>query len=205
MLETDTSTRRERRIAARKAQLLEAAAHVFSQKGYEKATTKEIAEYADVSEGTLFNYFATKRELLIGVAKAYANEVAADIESVQGESFEDMLAQLAANRFRRGRERRLFMLFLYESRLNADVHQYYVQEALHQIIDALEQRLKALIEAGVMRPVDPALAARMMSATTMGFAALFELGISVGTTSPEKLGAAVTDIHLNGLRNGSEK
>lgn len=205
MLETETTTRRERRIAARKAQLLDAAAQVFSQKGYEKATTKEIAEVADVSEGTLFNYFATKRELLIGVAKAYADEVAGDIESVQGESFEDMLAQLAANRFRRGRERRLFMLFLYESRLNADVHQYYVEEALHRIIDVLEQRLTALIEAGVMRPVDPALTARMMSATTMGFAALFELGVSMGTTSPEKLGAAVTDIHLNGLRNGASE
>jgi AcrR family transcriptional regulator len=103
MLEADTTTRRERRIAARRAQLLDAAAHVFSHKGYEKATTKEIAEVADVSEGTLFNYFATKRELLIGVAKAYADEVAADIASVQGETFEDMLSQLMANRFRRGR------------------------------------------------------------------------------------------------------
>lgn len=205
MLETDTTTRRERRIAARKAQLLDAAAHVFSHKGYEKATTKEIAEVADLSEGTLFNYFATKRELLIGVAKAYADEVATDIESVQGETFEGMLAQLMANRFRRGRERRLFMLFLYEARLNADVHEYYVQEALHRIIAATEQRLTALIDSGVMRPVDPAIAARMMSATIMGFAALFELGMPIETSSPEKLGADVTDIYLNGLRNASEK
>ncbi len=201
MLETETTTRRERRIAARKAQLLDAAAHVFSHKGYEKATTREIAEVADLSEGTLFNYFATKRELLIGVAKAYADEVAADIESVQGETFEDMLAQLMVNRFRRGRERRLFMLFLYESRLNADVHEYYVQEALHRIIAATEQRLTALIESGVMRSVNPAIAARMMSATIMGFAALFELGVSISTVAPEKLGAEVTDIYLNGLRN----
>lgn len=201
MLETEPTTRRERRIAARQAQILDAAADVFSHKGYEKATTKEIAELADLSEGTLFNYFATKRELLIGVAKAYADEVVADIESVQGETFEDMLVQLAANRFRRGRERRLFMLFLYESRLNADVHKYYVEEALQHIITTLERRLTALIESGVMRPVDPALTARMMSATTMGFAALFELGVPIGTSSPEKLGAFVTDIQLNGLRN----
>ena len=200
MLETESTTRRERRIAARTAQLLDAAAHVFSHKGYEKATTKEIAEVADVSEGTLFNYFATKRDLLIGVAKAYADEVAADIESVKGESFEDMLAQLMANRFRRGRERRLFMLFLYEARLNADVHRYYVQEALHRIIVTTEQRLKSLIKSGTIRPIDPAVAARMMSATIMGFAALFELGESISTNTPERLGADVTDIYLNGLR-----
>ncbi|MCP4420920.1 MAG: TetR/AcrR family transcriptional regulator [Chloroflexi bacterium] len=204
IIETKITTRRERRIAARKAQILDAAAHVFSHKGYENATTKEIANVADISEGTLYNYFATKRELLIGVAKAYADEVAADIESVRGETFEGMLAQLMANRFRRGRERRLFMLFLYESRLNADVHQYYVQEALHRIIETTEQRLIALIDSGVMRPVDPAMTARMMSATIMGFAALFELDVPIGTKSPEKLGAEVTDIYLNGLRLGSE-
>jgi len=51
-----------------------------------------------------------------------------------------------------------------------------------------------------MRPVDPVIAARTMSATIMGFAALFELGISVTHSSPERLGAEVTDIFLNGLR-----
>ncbi|HEX6385899.1 MAG TPA: TetR/AcrR family transcriptional regulator [Anaerolineae bacterium] len=200
MLETETTTRRERRIAARQAQILEAAAAVFSRRGYERATTREIAEAADLSEGSLYNYFKNKRELLIGVAKAYADEIAADIETVQGDTFEDMLAQLMARRFRRGRERRLFMLFLYESRLNEDVHQYYVQEAIHRIIETTERRVAALIEAGVMRPVDPVVAARTMSATIMGFAALFELGVSVTHSSPERLGAEVTDIFLNGLR-----
>jgi hypothetical protein len=34
----------------------------------------------------------------------------------------------------------------------------------------------------------------------MGFAALFELGGSVGHSSPEQLGAEVTDIFINGLK-----
>ncbi len=209
MIETIPQSRRERRIAARKAQILDAAAEVFSQKGYQNATTKEIAELADVSEGTLYNYFANKRELLIGVAQAYADEVIADIESVQGESFEDMLAQQLANRFRRGRERRLFMLFLHESHLNADVRKYYVEGAIHRIIEVTEQRVRTLIDKGVMRPVDPEIAGRMMSATIMGFAALFELGITVNHASPELLGEQITDIYLNGLRaepeNGNEQ
>lgn len=47
------TTRRERRIAARKAQILDAAARVFAKRGLHRATTKEIAEAADVSAGTL--------------------------------------------------------------------------------------------------------------------------------------------------------
>ncbi|NKQ34494.1 MAG: TetR/AcrR family transcriptional regulator [Chloroflexi bacterium] len=200
MLEAQPVTRRDRRIAARKAQILDAAATVFSQRGYENATTREIAETADLAEGTLYNYFQNKRELLIGVAQAYADEVSADIQSVEAEQFEDMLAQLMANRFRRGRERRLFMLFLAEARHNADVHRYYVEEALYRIMDVTEQRVTALIAAGKMRPVDPIVASRTMSAAIMGFAALFELGITVPYSSPERLGAEVTDIFLNGLR-----
>ncbi|MCB8942775.1 MAG: TetR/AcrR family transcriptional regulator [Ardenticatenaceae bacterium] len=197
---TFVNDRRERRIAARKQQILDAAAHVFSQKGYERATTREIAETADLAEGTLYNYFPSKRDLLIGVAQHYAEEVIADIDNAQAETFEGMLTQIMANRFRRGQERRLFMLFLHEARHNEDVHEHYMQGALQRIITETEKRLQKLIETGLIRPVDPVVAARTLSATIMGFAALFELGGSVGHSSPEQLGAEVTDIFINGLK-----
>lgn len=196
-----SQSRRDRRIAARQAQILDAAAHIFSQKGYQTATTKEIAEAADLAEGTLYNYFANKRELLIGVASAYADEVITDMKKIHADNYEQLLAQFMANRFRRGRERRLFMLFLYESRWNEDVRRYYVEETMHQIIARTEQHLRQLINSGTLRPVDPAIAARTLSATIMGFAALFELGITVNHSSPELLGQQVTDILWNGLRN----
>lgn len=203
MVETIPQSRRERRIAARKAQILDAAATVFSKKGYQKATTKEIAELADVSEGTLYNYFANKRELLLGVARVYADEIISNIESVRRGSLEEMLAQQMSNRLRRGRERRLFMLFMHEARLHEDVRKYY-EEAMQRIIDVTEQRVRLLVEDGVMRPVDPEIAGRMMSATIMGFAALFELGITINLNSPEQLGEQITDIYLNGLRANPE-
>ena len=207
MLETEPTTRRERRIAQRQTQILEAAARVFSQKGYERATTREIAAEADVSEGTLYNYFDSKLDLLIGVAHAYAESVTHNIAAIQADNLADMMAQLLTERFRSGRERRLFMLFLYEARLNPDVHRYYVQEALHRIIHETEKQLRALVEAGVMRPVDPAVAARAINAAIMGFAALYEMGAHAPATgeradlTPEKLGAQVTDIFLRGLQN----
>lgn len=200
MTEQLLNTRRERRIAARRQQILDAAAQVFSKVGYERATTREIAEAADLSEGTLYNYFKSKQELLIAIARAYADEVAADMAEVEGETLEEMLAQLMAKRFRVGRERRLFMVFLHEARNNADVHQHYVQGAIHRIIQETENHIKTLVDAGKIRNVDPAIAARTMSAAIMGFAALFELGVTVNHSSPELLGHQVTDIFLNGLK-----
>jgi len=195
--------RRERRIAARQEQILDAAAAVFSQKGYERATTREIAEAANISEGTLYNYFDNKIDLLNGVAKTFADEITHKISSVEADNLPDMMAQLLTDRFRSGRERRLFMLFLDEARLNSEVHCCYGQDAMQRIIAATEERFRSFIESGVMRPIDPSMAARAISATITGFATLYELG-QYGNEdngfSAEHWGKEVTDLFLKGLQ-----
>jgi len=55
---------KEQMVEARRTQILMGAAQVFAQKGYHKATTREIAKAAGISEGTIYNYFSHKRELL---------------------------------------------------------------------------------------------------------------------------------------------
>lgn len=211
MLEPQATTRRERRIAERQAQILEAAAVEFSQKGYGRATTREIAARADLSEGTLYNYFNNKQDLLIGVVRTFADDVTQKIAAIEADNIEDMMTQLLTDRFSSGRERRLFMLFLYEAPLNPDVQRYYVQEAIYRIIDATEQRFRELIASGAMRSVDPATAAQAISATIMGFGALYELGKHTRDKndkepfSAQAMGQAVTDLFFNGMRMLSEK
>ena len=67
MTDEKTAARRERRITARRAQILDAAAQVFAEKGFARATTKEIADAADVSEGTIYNYFGSKEDLVLAM------------------------------------------------------------------------------------------------------------------------------------------
>ncbi len=63
---------KEQMAEARRIQILMGAAQVFSKKGFHQATTKEIAAAADVSEGTIYNYFANKRELLMAMMELLA-------------------------------------------------------------------------------------------------------------------------------------
>jgi TetR/AcrR family transcriptional regulator len=51
----------------RRRQLLEAALEAFSRKGFEGATTKEIAEAAGVTEGVVFRHFPSKQALYAAV------------------------------------------------------------------------------------------------------------------------------------------
>ncbi len=60
--------------------ILQAGRDVFSEKGYERATTAEIAQRLGVSEATVFSYFRGKRELCARVISDWYDEIIAAIE-----------------------------------------------------------------------------------------------------------------------------
>ncbi|MEM5447252.1 TetR/AcrR family transcriptional regulator [Paraburkholderia guartelaensis] len=74
-----------RQPAGRKSQqrvreILQAGREVFSEKGYARATTAEIAQRLGVSEATVFSYFRGKRELCARVIGDWYDESIASIE-----------------------------------------------------------------------------------------------------------------------------
>lgn len=58
---------RERQRSKRRAVMLRAAAAIFSEKGFEQARLEDIAERAELSVGTIYNYFASKFDLLVAM------------------------------------------------------------------------------------------------------------------------------------------
>ncbi len=76
-------TRRRERLPRdeRVGQIMRAARQVFCSKGYEAASTAEIAERAGVVEGTLYRYFPTKRDLLIKVVEEFYQDIFSDYEA----------------------------------------------------------------------------------------------------------------------------
>ncbi|PTB22316.1 TetR family transcriptional regulator [Trinickia symbiotica] len=60
--------------------ILQAGRDVFAEKGYERATTAEIAQRVGVSEATVFSYFRGKRELCARVISDWYDEIIAAIE-----------------------------------------------------------------------------------------------------------------------------
>jgi AcrR family transcriptional regulator len=75
-----------RQPAGRKSQqrvkdILQAGRDVFSEKGYERATTAEIAQRVGISEATVFSYFRGKRDLCARVIADWYDEIIAAIET----------------------------------------------------------------------------------------------------------------------------
>lgn len=66
---------RERQRADRHRRILEAAASLFRQSGYEGAKIEAIAAEAEVSVGTIYNYYRNKGDILVAIVSMEVNEV----------------------------------------------------------------------------------------------------------------------------------
>ncbi|WP_460999647.1 TetR/AcrR family transcriptional regulator [Streptomonospora sediminis] len=75
--------RRQARGQQRIEQILHAAAAVFTEQGYDAATTNAIAARAGVSPGSLYQFFANKDD----IARALAEHYAARLTALRGEAF----------------------------------------------------------------------------------------------------------------------
>ncbi len=195
--------RRKRRIARRRREILSAAARVFAEKGYDNATTWEIAAAADVAEGTLYNYFGGKREILLAIAhegQAPIEALLRDVDNLWGR--EDMIALVE-----RGLD--VFMsqlpftrtLFL-EAWLDDVILQEFVLDRFQRVGDLLEGFITARIEAGDFRTVDPALTTRMVMGMFMASILPVLRGVASPPSEEERRGLseAVVDLLLDGVR-----
>jgi AcrR family transcriptional regulator len=78
---------RERKKQQTRLAIAEAARRLFGERGFDAVTVAEVAQEADVSEGTVFNYFPTKEDLFYSPMEAFeADLVAAVAQRKTGES-----------------------------------------------------------------------------------------------------------------------
>jgi AcrR family transcriptional regulator len=66
---TQTKNRKILKNPAKASTILNAAEHVFAEKGFHEATISDIAKKANVSEATIYEYFLSKEELLFSIPK----------------------------------------------------------------------------------------------------------------------------------------
>jgi AcrR family transcriptional regulator len=78
---------RERKKLARRRLIADTAMRLFTERGFDAVTVAEIARAADVSEGTVFNYFPAKEDLFYDGMAAFETELLDAVrERAPGES-----------------------------------------------------------------------------------------------------------------------
>ncbi|MFI0153772.1 ScbR family autoregulator-binding transcription factor [Streptomyces lydicus] len=89
----------DRAIRTRRV-ILEAAASVFDEQGYDRATIAEVLERAGVTKGALYFHFASKEQLALAVLEEQVVDIAVEPQKIKLQEFVDA-GQVLAYRLRR--------------------------------------------------------------------------------------------------------
>lgn len=88
---------RARKKARTQDAIIQSATALFNQKGFHDTTVEEIAELAEVGVGTVYNYFGSKRGLLIALGARATEELlesGAGVVESPGDDPEESVAEL---------------------------------------------------------------------------------------------------------------
>ncbi len=134
---------------------------------------------AGVSEGTIYNYFTNKSELLIGMITRLAEVESLNeelVDALQGD-VRDFFVAVFRNRadsIQQGQE--MLNAILPEVMVNPDLSQQFTQQFVQRISTLLEQYVQTRIEMGHIRPVNVPLTVRAVQSMFVGLIILRILG-----------------------------
>ena len=168
------STTRER--------LLDAAAEVFCERGYEGTTVAEVARRAGLTTGAIYANFKDKAELLLQTIERGSAKAVVDLEAAReaGVSAADRLLMMGRRMIANQDwvDQRLFVEMFTAARRDPDVGRRVADTlaAMEHEIDRLMERAQA--DGDVAGRWDPAVLARFCMALGVGFTHLANTGLA---------------------------
>jgi len=200
------SQRKELVTEHRRKQILDAALTVFSRKGYGEATIPDIAREGGMAVGTIYNYYPSKREILISVLasrvltepflRLMEQPPEADDKAFFRSLIEDRLTLLTRNADK-------FLFMIGEVHRDQEFRRQWAQGVVQPALKRAEQYVGSKVDSGAFRPVNASVAVRALAGMAIGFAVLTMVegeespcrGIPVG-----QLASQLADIALTGVR-----
>src|SRR5437660_1458988 len=198
------SVSEQERIDRRRAQILAAASRVFARQGFHRTTVREIAREAGLADGTIYLYFASKRELLLALLGQLGrvDERPADFAAMAGVDARTFIDAYLRRRFADlGEWRQLFAAVIPEVLADAGLRAAQIAQAT-PAFEAAEAELARRMEAGELPRRDPALATRVVASTIIGLLGFDVMGDPVVRARWEDLPAFLAGLWFDGL--GSE-
>jgi AcrR family transcriptional regulator len=195
-------------VEDRREQIIDAAIRVFSQKGFSRATNKDIAREAGITPGLIYHYFESKEAVLKAIIETRSPLHL--VESISPQLLEQppavflrFLVIQVLGVVERDQFVQLLRVFVPEILHNPPMSQIGagVAGALQRVLAFLSSYFTIQMEVGTLRRTDPSLAAQTLIGCTMGFVLRRQLirDELALTYSHEQIADAVIDTVLNGL------
>jgi len=201
-------------VNQRETDIINSALHLFKEKGFEAATTKEIAAGAGIAEGTVFRYFKTKKDILLKIAatsmiKVVAPHIFNSIEIMLAQHDKpvaDILKEVIKDRIALvSKNFGTAQILLTEAQYHPELRKAWIDEIPRKGIKILSAFLQERIETGELRKdIDVYDAVRVLAGMT---AALVVSHNVLAETEAEKEVSDseidnIINIFINGMKAG---
>lgn len=198
-----TTTIQDQLSQARKNQILEAATTVFAEKGFQRATIKDIAKMAGIADGTIYNYFQNKTAILLGLLDRL-NETEAramHFEGTPDTTFQEFFGAYLKHRLEQfgPREIALFGIVISEVLVDAELREQYQTRIIQPTFALAEQAFQAMIDTGQIPAMDVQISMRMITATILGLILQRLFGDTTLLERWDSLPDVLPNLLLNGI------
>ncbi len=193
---------------ARRNQILDAATRVFAEKGFHRATIKDIAQTAGIADGTIYIYFSSKTKILLGILTRLNESTEREQQFTLG-SEQDMrtffLTYIRQRMSLLWPNAEVFRAVLPEMLVNADLRDPYYQQVLIPTFKIAEHYFQLQSTTGQMRQIDIPLAVRTLAATVIGLLTIQLLGDETIAKRWEELPEVLTTVLIDGLKSSTRE
>lgn len=198
-------------VQERQKQILEAAVRVFAEKGFARATIRDVAHAAGISEGSIYRYFKNKQDLLVHLPRQFIQPQmeafqAARTGTATPPSPDALFGFIAQNIVKVLSHNRELMQVLFTSLATMDdaTRETYIREVPLYAMEHIENYIRAQQAAGVFREdVDPTIASRLLPGMLMFFLLLQEIfqPATMERVEYDRLIPTVVQVFLHGIMN----
>lgn len=161
----------QQRSEETRANILDAAAKLFSTRGFAAASVDEICTEAGISKGAFYHHFASKQALFLALLDSWLQAIDTSIESSKDktapETFMQMTEAFPYFFATAGNGLPMFLEFWLQASRNKKIWEASIApyRRYHKYFTTL---IKKGVDEGSFVEVDPELASRMIVATAMG-------------------------------------
>ncbi len=204
--------RKEKIATQRRQQILDAAQDVFIKAGFASARTAEIARAAGVAEGTIYNYFPSKRELFIAVIKNFiiTMPLLELIDKMPKGNIEVVFKSILQNRFELAESEPVSQMpsLIGEIQRDPELKALWIEQFIQPFLSRMEVVYRFMADSGKFRRLEPVIAVRTVGGMILGF---IMLKIMEGEASPlnrlsrDEVAEGVVNLMFHGLLNDSQE
>jgi AcrR family transcriptional regulator len=184
----------------RQAQILETAARLFCEKGFDKASMGDIADAMGLTKAGLYHHIGSKEELLFEIMSygmdLFEQKVLSRVMTI-ADPLERLRATLRGHVLLVIRDRpKEVTVILHESNALKGRYRNRINIRKKRYVHFLEKTFRELVKSGVARRVDPSVAAFAMLGMINW---IYQWYLPGGRLNEDALADALGDVFLGGI------